>query len=87
MKPIKTCLSGALILGSAIIATSALAAEDVVVTSNEPIPYRYDQGVAGRSTTDVDLMYPSNGGPAVVLNSSLIKRESDGLWQHRAAEQ
>lgn len=84
MKPIKTCLSGALILGSALITSSALAAEDVVVISNEPIPYRYDERFAAEPMVDIDLVYPSTGGPALVVNPELTRREADGAWEHRA---
>jgi hypothetical protein len=86
MKPIKTLFAGALILGSAIVTTNALAANDVVVTSNQPIPYRYDQPIGAQPMAGIDRMYPSTGGPAEVLNPSLVQR-SDGLWEHRAAEQ
>lgn len=86
MKPIKTYLTGlsaALILGSTTLAGSALAAEDVVVISNEPIPYRYDRHFAAQPMAGIDLVYPSTGGPALVMNPELMRRESDGRWQHR----
>jgi hypothetical protein len=83
MKSITRCLSGAVILGSAIAASGALAADDLVVTSNEPIPYRLDERFVSQPMVGIDLVYPSTGGPALVLSPSLVRRASDGRWEHR----
>jgi len=68
--------TGAALLGSAMFAGTALATDDVIIISNEPIPYVHDRRFAARPMIDIDVMYPSTGGPALILTPGLSERDT-----------